>query len=124
MRYWYDTEFVDDGKTIDLISIGMVAEDGREYYAESTEVNRDKANDWVRANVFPHLRGCALTPAFHEIGPCSNPGCVMRRRSQIALELFAFCDPERYGKPELWAYYADYDHVAFCHLFGTMMDLP
>lgn len=27
-------------------------------------------------------------------------------------------------KPELWAYYADYDWVVLCQLFGTMMDLP
>jgi len=27
-------------------------------------------------------------------------------------------------KPEFWAYYADYDHVVLCQLFGTMMDLP
>ncbi|WP_366933340.1 3'-5' exoribonuclease [Nostoc sp. NMS7] len=27
-------------------------------------------------------------------------------------------------KPEIWAYYADYDWVCFCQLFGTMMDLP
>lgn len=29
MKYWYDTELIEDGKTIDLISVGMVAEDGR-----------------------------------------------------------------------------------------------
>jgi hypothetical protein len=33
-------------------------------------------------------------------------------------------NPKEYGKPELWGYYADYDHVVFCQLFGTMMDLP
>ena len=32
-----DLEFLEDGRTIELISIGMVADDGREYYA----VNRD-----------------------------------------------------------------------------------
>lgn len=31
MRYFYDTEFIEDGHTIELISIGVVAEDGREY---------------------------------------------------------------------------------------------
>lgn len=36
-RYFYDTEFIEDGKTIDLISIGVVCEDGREFYAESQE---------------------------------------------------------------------------------------
>jgi hypothetical protein len=37
MRYWLDTEFIEDGHTIDLISIGIVAEDGRELYAENME---------------------------------------------------------------------------------------
>ncbi len=37
MRYFYDTEFIDDGRTIELISIGVTAEDGREYYAVSTD---------------------------------------------------------------------------------------
>jgi hypothetical protein len=27
-------------------------------------------------------------------------------------------------EPEFWAYYADYDWVALCQLYGTMMDLP
>jgi hypothetical protein len=27
-------------------------------------------------------------------------------------------------QPEFYAYYADYDWVVFCQLFGTMMDLP
>jgi hypothetical protein len=26
--------------------------------------------------------------------------------------------------PEIWGYYCDYDWVAFCQLYGTMMDLP
>jgi uncharacterized protein YjfI (DUF2170 family) len=40
VKYFYDTEFIDNGRIIDLISIGVVAEDGREYYAISTEFNR------------------------------------------------------------------------------------
>jgi len=32
MKYFIDTEFYEDGKTIDLISLGVVAEDGRELY--------------------------------------------------------------------------------------------
>ena len=35
VKYFFDTEFYEDGKTIDLISIGIVAEDGREFYAVS-----------------------------------------------------------------------------------------
>jgi hypothetical protein len=43
VRYFYDTEFIDDGYNIELISIGVVAEDGREYYAISTEFNPERA---------------------------------------------------------------------------------
>src|SRR5690349_17532726 len=35
MRYFLDTEFIERPGTIDLISIGIVSEDRREFYAES-----------------------------------------------------------------------------------------
>ena len=55
VRYFYDTEFIDNGRIIELISIGVVAEDGREYYAISTEFDPERAGRWVRANVLPKL---------------------------------------------------------------------
>jgi hypothetical protein len=111
MKYFYDTEFIENGKTIDLISIGIVAEDGREYYAISTEFNAKKASQWVKDNVLIHL------PERK-----SNDGLAYyRTRAKIKWELLQFIQEPN---PELWAYYADYDHVALCQLFGTMMDLP
>ena len=46
---------IEDGRTIELISIGVVAEDGREYYAVSTEFDAGRAGPWVRTNVLPKL---------------------------------------------------------------------
>ena len=43
MKFFYDTEFIEDGTTIDLISVGVVGEDGREFYAVSTEFDPGKA---------------------------------------------------------------------------------
>ena len=102
MKFWFDTEFIEDGKTIDLLSIGVIAEDGRTFYAEPVEADQDKASDWVKANVLPHLKGPRMP------------------RELIARSLIDFMGE----KPEIWAYYADYDWVALCQLFGTMMDLP
>jgi hypothetical protein len=138
MEYFYDTEFIEDGKTIDLISIGIVSSDGREYYAQSCEYDPRKANDWVRENVLRHIVFCPnysdLTdsqPFLHyRNGQCLNADysllneCPWRTRNRIHHEIVAFLDPDQYGKPELWGYYSAYDHVAFCQLFGTMMDLP
>jgi hypothetical protein len=102
VRYFIDTEFIEDGRTIDLISLGIVAEDGRELYLEF-DVDRRRASSWVRDNVFPGLMMSGTTP-----------------RETAAKIVADFCS----GRPEFWGYYADYDWVAFCQLFGTMMDLP
>jgi hypothetical protein len=55
MKYYFDTEFIEDGKTIDLISIGIVADDGREYYAINENCDFSKASDWVKENVIAKL---------------------------------------------------------------------
>jgi hypothetical protein len=102
MRLWFDTEFIEDGRTIDLLSIGVVREDGATYYAEPAETDRSRASEWVQANVLPWLDGPVVP------------------RAVIAEQLVKFAGPE----PEWWAYYADYDWVVLCQLFGTMMDLP
>lgn len=146
MRYFLDTEFIDDGKTIDLISIGIVAEDGREHYAQSVEFKADKASDWVREHIFPTLllhetpvgksphayRQGLLnnTMRNHRDGQCEDDehgkyaDCPWRTRAQIKHDILSFMDVEAYGKPELWGWCSGYDWVVFCQLFGTMMDLP
>jgi hypothetical protein len=55
MRFYLDTEFIDKGHTLDLISIGVVAEDGREYYAISLDFNPNEASDWVHKHVLAKL---------------------------------------------------------------------
>ena len=45
MRFFYDCEFIEDGTTIDLVSIGVVGEDGREFYAVSTGFDPEKAGE-------------------------------------------------------------------------------
>lgn len=108
MRYFYDTEFHEDGTTIDLISIGIVAEDGREYYAVNEDANwaRIRKHPWLMENVFPQL-------------PFSGD---WKPKTQIRDEVAAFLLHD--GPPELWAWFSAYDHVALAQLFGTMMDLP
>lgn len=107
MRFFIDTEFIESGpgKPIHLLSIGIVAEDGRELYLENSDAPLNEANDWVKANVLPQMNG----PRF--------PRVVIRS------EVHRFIgdgDP----KPEFWGYYADYDWVVFCQLFGSMVNLP
>jgi hypothetical protein len=55
MRYFLDTEFVEQPNTIELISIGLVAEDGREFYAINQEANLNNADQWVKDNVLTSM---------------------------------------------------------------------
>ena len=148
IRYFYDSEFADTGSTIDLISIGIVAEDGRELYLQSVEFDPRKASQWVKDHVLGYLKRCPNAKAIHgrdgpyyidradhKNGQCTfaDPSkgiigayadCPWRTREQIKQEILSFMDVEKYSKPELHGWCAGYDWVAFCQLFGTMMDLP
>lgn len=106
MKIWFDTEFIEDGKTIDLISIGMVREDGCTLYFENSECDHSRASPWVQENVLSHLQRTWM---------CQGD------RKLIANNILSFVGNEN---PEFWAYFADYDWVVLCQLYGTMMDLP
>ena len=54
MLIFLDTEFTDFNDP-DLISIGLVDEAGREFYAESTEYRQEACSDFVRQVVIPLL---------------------------------------------------------------------
>lgn len=109
MRFFFDTEFIEDGRTIDLVSIGVVDERGREFYAISTEFNPDKAGPWVRDNVLDKLP------------PPADPAWCDRATIRDRLLKFLSRDRERV---ELWAWFAAYDHVALAQLWGDMPALP
>jgi len=197
MKYFLDTEFLEGPQkesfpislfrkhtpnTIDLISIGIVAEDGREYYAISNEFNLKEAWNrcdgtklekgsfvwldgereevvwqpnpegfytiekkiyWIRENV--------LLPIYNEMLEKWNKDTVYyigdfsyknlkyllnvygKTNKEIAQEVHDFAmetgidygvGVHKYTPIEFYAYYADYDWVVFCWLFGKMMDLP
>lgn len=119
-RYFYDCEFIEDGRTIDLVSIGIVADDGREYYAVSSDFDVAKLlrNEWLAANVWPYLPACGR---YGQRLDLADP--AVRPRAQIAREVRGFLLAGE-GRPELWAWYGAYDHVALCQLWGRMTDLP
>jgi len=109
VRFFYDCEFIEDGTTIDLVSIGAVDETGREFYAVSTEFDESRAISWVKRNVLSQLP------------PPADP--AWRSRSRIREDLLAFLSQP--SEPiELWAWMGGYDHVVLAQLWGNMRGLP
>jgi hypothetical protein len=112
-KYFFDTEFYEDGKTIELISIGIVCDDGRELYLENNEFDwtRVPSDHWLYVNVRPILNGRSIEKVTK---------AEIRKRVEKFFDLGDGKQPE----PGIYAYYADYDWVVLCQLFGTMMSLP
>lgn len=106
MKVFFDTEFIEDGDAFVMqpISIGMITYDGATLYREFEGVDWSKANDFVKKNVVPNLIG----------GPWKIS------KEEIKEEIIKFVGE----KPEFWAYFADYDWVILCQLFGKMVDIP
>jgi hypothetical protein len=197
MKFYIDTEFVEGPQTkkflgipygqtkptIDLISIGIVREDGKEYYAVSKDFNLKEAfyrwdryiegsprsigdspyvkEYWIRDNVLKPLADKLVTKYADEVphleeyfvnfyAPDLDPEVFYDRlkglinyygksNRQIAYEVLCFISDTPVeqvqgtaeealkstdDKPEFYGYYADYDWVVFCWLFGYMKDLP
>jgi hypothetical protein len=111
MKFFLDTEFVDDGLTIDPISIGVVAEGGEEFYIElyfNTE--RAEHHPFVSKHVLPHLTWKMLDR-------------LMSR--DAGYRLLDWVESVAKNEPiEFWGYYVSYDWVLIAQLFGPMAHLP
>ena len=107
-RFFFDTEFIDDGKTVELISIAVVSHYG-EFYAVNQDCDMTRADEWVQKNVVAKL------PVQ------GSPSWMTKTEIRDRLKRFI---QRRQPPYEFWAYFADYDWVVFCQLFGKMLDLP
>ena len=109
VRFFDDTEFIEHGTTIDLVSIGVVDETGREFYAASTQFDLNRAIPWVRRNVLDQLPAAGRQGLAHP--------------ERIRDDLLAFLTGPG-EEIELWAWFGAYDHVALCQLWGATPALP
>ena len=123
MKYFFDCEFLEDGNTIDLISIGVVCEDGQEYYAvnEYMPIERISEDEWMVDNILPHLPATFDVESYHYELKDKSTDPMIRFPRQIKEDLIEFITGDNI---EFWAYYGDYDWVCMCRLFGRMIDLP
>jgi len=106
--YVVDAEFIDGDLEIDLVSLAVVADDGREFYAVSNEFDPSRANDFVATIVLPQLEG---------------PGDpVWMSRQEIKDGLLAFVGDTT---PRFWSWGGlPYDWMDIAQLFGVDERMP
>lgn len=106
MKFFIDTEFIETKDSIELVSIGIVSEDGRGIYKVSNEFDESKADDWVKENVLDKIRGIKGTS-------------LKKIRNRVAKFILESGEP-----PEFYFYYGASDWVLFYRLWGRLLDLP
>lgn len=106
-KIFLDLEFAEKPGEIELISIGMAKMSGETLYMVA-DYDKSKPSEWVNSNVIPQL---------------DIDGDGKRySKEEIKQAVLAFIgDPK---EAQICGYYCDYDWVAFCWLFGSMIDLP
>lgn len=150
MKYFLDQEFHERFVTtgfwkkkryhiIELISIGIVCEDGRTYYAISKDFDLKTAwdNEWLRDNVLKSVWGDLYrnlpvfvkqnyphTCGFNIMGLKNLIERFGKTNKEIASDIVGFTNEIKNDHPRFYGYYADYDWVLFCSLFGKMIELP
>lgn len=133
MKIFFDTEFTGLHKETTLISIGMISEDGRTFYAEFNDYDVNQVDDWIQDNVIKNLR-------FSE-PPEDQQEHFSQSRFLSEVPLTKMCNIEMRGdildiqnylkewlsqfdSVEIWSDCLAYDWVLFNDIFGHAFKIP
>lgn len=122
MKVFFDTEFTGLHEDTTLISIGLVDENDRTFYAELTDYARGQVDDWIKDNVLANL-SLSIGPGeyLRKTGTDNNVKCI-GRRVEIAHELARWLSV--YDRVEMWGDCLAFDWFLFCGLFGHAFNIP
>jgi len=121
-KLFFDTEFTGLHKHTTLISIGIVAENGRTFYVELTDYDKLQVDDWLQNNVIANL---IFTDNSHwSIAHALNGWDVKGRMSKGILKFELGLWLSQFESVEMWSDCLSYDWVLFNDIFGTAFDIP
>lgn len=117
MKIFFDCEFTGLRQDTTLISIGLIAEDGRSFYAQLTDYDEGQVNDWIRDNVIANLK--PMTEVWNYDPACCE---VHGNTRLVAHSLGKWL--AQFDRCEMWGDCLAYDWVLFCNLFGHAFKIP
>lgn len=121
-KLFFDTEFTGLHQNTTLISIGIVSDCGRRFYAEFTDYDKAQVNDWIQANVINNLRFTESPVNSLAWGGNFKVCNVKGDTATIALHLTTWVS--QFSKVEMWSDCLSYDWVLFCQLWGNAFNVP
>lgn len=129
MRIFWDCEFTGLHQNATLISIGLVAENGKTFYAEFTDYNYSQLNDWIQCHVINNLlfgsKDTGYPVGVAKIADVQAKGRVGNVfANELKSWLYRLIDHEPDVPIEMWADCLAYDWVLFCQQWGGAMLIP
>lgn len=118
MNIYMDCEMTGLHKNTTLISLGMISDDNKTFYAEFTDYDYNQINDWLKTNILSKLvinQECVYSD--------NKSTAVKGNKNTIRIELIKWLSTFD-EHIEIWSDCLSYDWVLFNDIFGTAFDLP
>lgn len=122
MNLYFDTEFTGLHARTTLISIGIVAENGKKFYAEFSDYDETQCDNWIKENVLKHtiLEGNEILAK--RLGENSDTTGVLGSKAGIRYELGEWL--KQFDGVQFVSDVCHYDMVLMIDIFGGAFDLP
>jgi len=122
-KIFFDLEFSGLHKLTTAVSIGLVAEDGREFYAEFTDYDEHQIDEWLHKNIMSKLilNGYSFEQHYD---PEAETVHVKGDTELIKNTLTEWLEPYKEDGIEMWGDCLAYDWVLFIGIFGNAFDIP
>lgn len=123
MRLYFDTEFTGLHQGTTLISLGIISEDGRTFYAEFTGYDKTQVTSWIQENVIENLIFKTL-----QMEPCADVDYKNRSVEVLGREYFVKARLaewlRQFDSIQFVSDVCHYDFVLLAELFGGALKLP
>jgi len=117
MKVFFDTEFTSLHQNTTLISIGLISECGKTFYAELTDYDKSQVDEWLQENVINKL---LLTPQ----DSCADNNEWKLKGDTKALKEALTVWLSQFESVEMWSDCLAYDWVLFNEIFGHAFNIP
>ena len=120
-KLFFDTEFTGLHQKTTLISLGIISECGKTFYAELTDYDKAQIDDWLRQNVIANL---FFTPKTENEQVDFGDGCFAYVGNIEGLKTALEEWLSQFGKVQMWSDCLSYDWVLLCEIFGHAFNMP
>lgn len=120
MKIFLDTEFTGLHQHTSLISLGLIDEQGKMFYAEFNDYKLNQVDEWIQKNVIDNL---AYNHTLMTLNISKHNDISMKgTRDTVTSELRRWLS--QYDSVEIWSDCLAYDWVLFNELFGHAFNIP